>query len=269
MSSSPSTSPAISSSTLPPPRSIKKPRPNLSGRPLSLPRLLETLDTDSLRSVLSNFVSRHPEAEREISALAPRPSVTSTHEVLRQYQQKLQSSFPLGGNPGSDYAYNRVRPALNSLLEALNDFTPQFLPPVESQTATSLSYLDGTTQIIHELPQWERVSNNFAKDSAYEEISRAWGLVLKEAAKRGAGMGVVNGGWDEKIRRHHEQSGGKMTEAMEELRKCVGWMGGNSGSGGSGSAAGSGNANMSERELVRQQLMSGTYAPSGIRTGFW
>ena len=259
----------MSASTLPHPRSIKKLRPNLSGRPLSLPRLLETLDTESLRSVLSTFVSRHPEAEREISSLAPRPSVASTLDVFHRYQHKLRSSFPLGGNPGSDYAYNRVRPALQSLLDALNDFTPQYLPPVESQTAVSLSYLDGATQIIHDLPHWERASNNLAKDNAYEEISRAWVMVLREASKRGAGMGVVNGGWDEKIRRHHEQSGGKMGEAMEELRRCIGWMGGNAPTGGSG-PAGIGSSSMSERELVRQQLMSGTYgAPGGIRTGFW
>lgn len=266
MSSSPSASPSFSSSTLPPPRVIKRARPNLSGRSLALPRLLETLDTTELRSVLKTICERHPELEPEITQLAPRPSVQSTLDVLHQYQDRLKSSFPFGNNPGSEYAYNRVRPAFQALLEALGDFTPQFLPPVQTQATVSLSYLDGVTQIIHDLPNWDTPSNNLAKQNAYEEIARAWAMVLREAGKRGAGMGVANGGWDEKIRRHDEQSGGRMTEAVQELRKSLGWMEGQS----SGASASSANSAMAERELVRQQLLSGTYgAPGGIRTGFW
>lgn len=269
MSSSPPRSPANTTSNLP--RPIKKVRPNLSGRSLSLPRLLETLDTDSLRSVLSTICSRHPEIEHEVTQLAPRPSVSSTLDVLHQYQQKLRAAFPFGGNPASEYAYNRVRPALNALLEALSDFTPQFLPPTQPQASTSLSYLDGVTQIIHELPDWDRASNSMAKENAYEEISRAWAMVFREAGKRGAGMSVLNGGWDEKVRRHHEQSGGKMGEAIEELRTSIGWVSNQDGSGLSTSGnSSSGQSTVSDRELVRQQLFSGTYgAPGGIRTGFW
>ena len=108
-----------------------------------------------------------------------------------------------------------------------------------------------------------------AKVNAYEEIARAWALVLREAGKRGAGMGVLNGGWDEKIRRHDEQSGGKMGEAVEELNKCLSWMAGQQSTHGMGAPSGAATG-LSERELVRQQLFSGTYgAPGGIRTGFW
>ncbi|EEQ28316.1 nuclear envelope protein Cut8 [Microsporum canis CBS 113480] len=190
MSASPSGSPALHPRPLAP-RHLKRPRPNVSGRPLSLPRLMETLDTDALRSVLRSLCDRHPEIASEVMHTAPRPSVSAALEVLSNYQSTLQSSFPLGGNPSSDYAYNRVRQHLTNLLEALNDFTPHFLPPNESQPSTSLSYLDGATDIIHRLPRWTTPQHNIEEYAATEAGTKNWqstnetaGGKLQDALKR-------------------------------------------------------------------------------------
>lgn len=269
MSASPSSSPNITSSTLPSTstsRSIKRPRANLSSSApssLSLSRLLETLSADSLRSVVKSLSDRHPTLTQEITALAPRPSVPSTLQVLKDYQTQFTNSFPLGDNPGSDYAYNRTRPYLTQLLDALNDFTPHFLPPNEPQTATSLSYLDAVTNIIHSLPIWDSSRHNMPKDEAYGAISGAWAAVVREGAKRGGGMLLQYGGWDEKIRNHNHQSGGKMSEAVRALSDGLSWM---------GSSIPSGHVS-EERQNVRQQLFAGTYGMGGtspgIRTGLW
>jgi protein Cut8 len=249
-----STSPAMANARLPAStttRSIKRARPNLTGKPLSVPRLLETLDAKSLRSIVQSLCDRHGSAiQEEIRHLAPRPSVSSTLQVLREYQHTMNASFPIGDNPGSDYSYNRVRQHLITLLDALGDFTPQFLPPVESQSSTSLTYLDGVMNIIHELPRWDSASHNLAKENAYEEIARAWVLVIREAGKRGGGIQLQYGGWDDKLRRHNELAGGKLAEAVNELRQSLGWM-----------AAGRG-PGMDQHESpssIRQQLFSGTY----------
>lgn len=182
--SSPSNSPSVSARHLPSQRQIKRPRAGVVGRPLALPRLLETLDADSLRGVLQSICSRHPAIGAEVENTAPRPSVPSALGVLRQYETNLQSAFPFGGDHTSDYAYNRIRPALLNLLEALADFTPHFLPPNETQANQSLSFLDAATDMIHRLPNWSTFQNNLHKQNAYEEISRAWTLAITEAAKR-------------------------------------------------------------------------------------
>ena len=188
-------------------------------------RLLETLDAKSLRSVIQVISERHGTGlQDEIRQLAPRPSVSSTLQVLRDYQQSMNQAFPLGDDPASDYSYNRVKQQLHNLLDALGDFTPQFLPPIETQSATSLSFLDGATNIIHELPRWNTIAHNLAKEDAYEEISRAWACVVKEASKRGGGIQLQYGGWDEKLRRHNELSGGKLEESVNGLRQSLGWM---------------------------------------------
>lgn len=207
---------------------------------------------------------RHPELSDEVVHTAPRPSVASTLQVLRNYQSTLQSSFPLGGNPASDYAYNRVRQPLTNLLEALSDFTPHFLPPHEQQTSTSLSYLDVATDIVHALPRWSTPQNNLERDAAYDEICRAWILVIKEAAKRGGGIQLQYGGWDQKLAKHNQNSGGKLQAAVHELGSILGWMGGSDAQGHGGPAG------TDPGMSIRDQLLSGTYGlGTPVKVGPW
>lgn len=261
MSTSPS--PSLHQRPLPAQRITKRPRPATSGRPLPLPRLLETLDTDSLRQILQTICQRHPGLGSEIEQTAPRPNVSSALAVLKHYESALQAAFPFGGDPTSDYAYNRVRPALTNLLEALADFTPHFLPPNETQASQSLSFLDSATALIHRLPDWNTFQHRLHKQNAYEEISKAWTLVIQEAAKRAGGIHIQYGGWDQKLTKHNQQSSGKLQEAVDEMSKHLGWMGGQSSSQQYGGRAG-------DLSSVRQELLSGTYGSNlPVRVGPW
>lgn len=257
-----STSPALSNARLPQPLTSsirKRVRADVVGRPLTVSRLLETLDKDSLRSVLSSLIDRNPNLREEVVQLSPRPSVQSTLQVLRHYYNKLMAAFPLDPNPKSDYCYDRVRPQWQALLDALEDFTPHFLPPNETQSSVSLDYIHNVTQIIHDLPEWDRPQYNLAKQNAYEEISRAWVTVLKEAGKRGGGMNLQYNGWEEKLRIHNEKSGGLLKDAYGELMGALGWLR-------------SGHASPSQQQnSIRQQLFSGAYGidQPNLRTGTW
>ncbi len=243
MSISPQSSPAFTPRALV--RPSKKFRANeVSGRPLALPRLLETLDAESLRSVLQTICERHPQIGVEVVSSAPKPSVPAVVEVLSKYQEKLREAFPYGGNTGSDYAYNRVKQQLTELIDALTDFTPHYLPPNENQTTVSLSFLDEATKFIHNLPEWDSQSHKHHKDNAYDEISRAWALVISEGSKRGGGFQLHSAGWDQRLSEHNKQSGGRMHAAVNSLGSNMGWMGG-MGADGPGS--------------IRNQLLSGTY----------
>lgn len=260
MSVSPLSSPSTSSCHLA--RPSKKVRNNeVTGRPLALPRLLETLDSDSLRSVLRTICERHPEIGQEVVVSAPRPSVASALGVLEQYQERLRQAFPFGGNTGSDYAYNRVRVQLSQLIDAITDFVPHYLPPNESQVTISLEFLDAVSNIVHQLPTWESSSHSHHKDNAYDEISRAWAMVISEASKRGGGFQLHNGEWDQKLNKHNEQSGGRMQAAVNALGSNLGWIG----------AGGPSNPNQNnDPTSVRSQLLSGTYGINlPVRVGPW
>lgn len=230
-------------------RTTKRPRTNLAGRPLALPRLLETLSADQMRSVLQEICSRHPAIGTEIMITAPRPSVQSAIGVLQSYQSILNESFPYGDRPSSEYAYNRVRHSLVNLIEALRDYTPHFLPPNEQSTSISLEYLDDATAIIHQLPSWDSYLHNRHKQESYEEITKAWIHVIREGAKKGGGIQLQLGKWDQKLIKHNDISGGKLQDALNELRTNLGWIGGD----------GLGSAQSLTASSVRQELQSGMY----------
>ncbi|ORY69039.1 Cut8 six-helix bundle-domain-containing protein [Pseudomassariella vexata] len=257
MSLSPLSSPATQNRQLATRPSKKIRSTEISGRPLSLPRLLETLDAASLRSVLQQICERQPEIGEEVVKSAPRPTVPSALGVLQEYQDKLQAAFPYGAT-SSDYTYYRVKAPLVALLDALADFTPQYLPPIESQANISLQYLDGATKMIHSLPEWESQSYRHHKENAYDEISRAWALVINEAAKRGGGFILHSGGWDQALAKHNQQSGGRLGTAMSAMASNVGWVGGGPNAG----------AQPAEQNSILNELMSGNYG-SPVRVGPW
>ena len=267
MSTSPSASPSVSNRLLPSAsahRSIKRSRTGATaGRPLPLPRLLQTLSAEEMRQLLQNVCDQHPELQQEIVTKAPRPSIESTLSVLSKYEDDFREAFPLGNRPTSDYSYNRVRQYLLQLIEALRDFTPHFLPPHETQTALSLSYLDAVTNVIHRLPEWDTYQHQRHKNEAYDEIGKAWALVIREAAKRAGGFHLQFGGWDQKLVDHNQKSGGRLEEALNELITSLGFT--QAGAGASPTAGVS-----DERMSIRQQLFSGNFGHElGVGSGRW
>ncbi|KXT17032.1 hypothetical protein AC579_4354 [Pseudocercospora musae] len=258
MSTSPSASPSIPGRALPHARSIKRTRTGAAqGRPLALPRLLETLSADQMRQLLQNVCDQHPELQHEIVTKAPRPSVESTLQVLSKYEDAFRQSFPLGNRPTSDYAYNRVRQHLSQLIDAVREYTPHFLPPHETQDGPSLAYLDSVTDMIHRLPDWDTFQYQRHKNEAYDEIAKAWALVIREAAKRAGGFHLQFGGWDRKLVEHNQRSGGKMEEAVNELKAALGFIQPAS------STATTTPGISEERASIRQQLFGGTYGQPG------
>ncbi|KAL7623096.1 Tethering factor for nuclear proteasome sts1 [Parahypoxylon ruwenzoriense] len=259
MSVSPLNSPAIQSRQLAT-RPSKKIRSNeLAGRPLALPRLLETLNATQLRALLQTICERQPDIGEEVVKSAPRPSVECALQVLKEYQDKLRDAFPYGES-SSDYTYYRVKQPLLALIDALADFTPQYLPPNETSANVSLQYLDGATKIIHSLPEWESQSYRHHKENTYDEISKAWALVINEASKKGAGFVLHSGGWDQILAKHNQQSGGRLQTAMLSMAANVGWVGG-------GQSGGAPNPSASQSSIL-DQLMAGNYG-SPVRVGPW
>ena len=128
---------------------------------------------------------------------------------------------------------------------------------------TALDFLDGATDVVHRLPDWDSYQNAMLKADAYEEICRAWTIVLKEAAKRAGGIHLQYDGWDKKVLRHNEQARGKMQEVVDTLNSILGWAGGSV-------QAQNQTARGDGTHSIRQELLSGTYGSNlGVRVGPW
>jgi protein Cut8 len=214
---------STSPSPLPHYSTIKRSRIDNPGRPLSLSRLLQTMDADALRDMLKKACDNNPSLATEVQKSAPKPTPLTALSVIRDYEKQLEDSFPYGDSKTSPYAYDRVRQPLMALLEALGDFTSSFLQPNETQFGASLQFLDGATSTIHRIPNFENVQHSIPKQNAYEQISKAWCAALREAEKRGGGIQLIHNGWDKKLMRHYEQGGDGLSSAIQELQKITSW----------------------------------------------
>lgn len=255
---SPHSSPAIQNRQLSRPSKKIRSHNELAGRALGLPRLLETLDASQLRTVLQTICERQPEIGEEVVRSAPRPSVACALSVLHEYQDKLREAFPYG-HSSSDYTYYRVKQQLVALLDALSDFISQYLPPYETQASVSLEFLDGATKIVHTLPDWESQAYRYHKENIYDELSRAWALVVNEASKKGAGFVLHSGGWDQILAKHNQESNGRLGAAINAMSSNVSWVGGNANSGSPAAAA---------NPSILDQLMAGNFG-APVRVGPW
>lgn len=258
MSVSPHSSPSIASRQLARPAKRVRAGNDMTGRPLTLPRLLETLDNTQLRTVLGTICERHPDLGREVVNGAPRPTAPSALNVLGAYLERLQAAVPYG-QTSSDYTYYRVRQPLMALTEAISDFTPQFLPPTEQQTNVSLQYLDGVTKLIHGLPDWESQQYRHHKDNAYDELSGAWTAVITEASKRGGGFSLHTSGWYQTLAKHNQQSSGRLGQALSALAN-LGWT--EPAPGVQGNAA-------TDQGSILDQIMNRSYGAAPVRVGLW
>lgn len=255
MSVSPLDSPSSAQRQLARPKKMRR-LPEPQTRSLPLPRLLETLDSTQLRTVLQTICEQRPDIQEEVLNGAPRPTAANSLQVLQSYQQKLAEAMPYG-HSSSDYAYYRVKQPLNALINAIMDFTPQYLPPVEIQTSISLVYLDGVTKIAHAMPNWDSQTYRHHKDHVYDEISKAWTMVISEAAKRGGGFTLHRDGWDQVLAKHNEQAGGRLQPAVNALANHVGWTNSDQ----NGLAGGP-----SGHDSMLNQLLNGSYG-SPVRVG--
>lgn len=71
------------------------------------------------------------------------------------------------------------------------------------------------------------------------------------------------GGWDQKLAKHNENSGGKLQAAVNELGSILGWMNGQEGQNYPNAAG-------AELGSVREQLLSGTYGlGTPVKVGPW
>ncbi|PSR91972.1 Cut8 six-helix bundle-domain-containing protein [Coniella lustricola] len=255
MSVSPQNSPSPAQRQLARPRKMRK-VPEVQTRSLPLPRLLETLDSSQLRAVLQTICEQRPDIQDQVLNGAPRPTAANSLQVLETYQQKLAEAMPYG-HSSSDYAYYRVKQPLAALVDAIMDFTPQYLPPVEHQTSISLMYLDGVTKIAHSMPNWDSQTYRHHKDHVYDEIAKAWTMVISEAAKRGGGFTLHREGWDQVLTKHNEQAGGRLQSAINALSNNIGWTSADQHAAGAGASG---------QDSMLNQLLNGTYG-APVRVG--
>lgn len=196
----------------------------VTSRSLPVSRLVETLDKKALETLVTSLVQARPDLTQQIFSIAPTVTVNTALEALREKLERIYHGLPYKGDQGGDYAFLRVKPAIEDFLASLSDYTSHFLPPNEPQPSNSLAFLDAATMILHRLPNWNNPENNHFKQIAYDRIAEAWVIALQEASKRANGLGLAYGGWQQKLDQHNEMSHGLITPAVNCLKYELKWI---------------------------------------------
>lgn len=189
------------------------------GQPLPTLRVVEVMDKPQLEALVNQLVSLHPELALDINACAQRPSVSSCIVILTQKVEAITAALPYRVDQGSEYAYLRVKPLIEDFLSALSDYTLGFLPPVQTQCTVSLDFLHQATLLLHKLPSFTRLSNNYFRDIAYEQLAHTWCMCLRELISASSAMLGLVGNWEAVVKQHNELSDGKLTAVVELFRE--------------------------------------------------
>ena len=174
--------------------------------------IVSSSTTEKINATIKRLSASYPDAANRISGHRADLSDANTLEA------NIEATLKFVTNDGVNKLDHIVITAGAPAHGALADFTPHFLPPQETQATLSLGYLDAVTNMIHRLPDWDTFQHQRHKNDAYDDISKAWALVIKEAAKRAGGFHLSFGGWDQKLVEHNVKSNGKLEEAVNELR---------------------------------------------------
>ncbi|OZJ05182.1 hypothetical protein BZG36_02203 [Bifiguratus adelaidae] len=207
---------------------VKKIRRDQS-KAFPISKLLATMDKQELLTLLNNLIDTHPDLQSEIEASIPRPTLQSVTSVIVGLEKKMNDSFPYSkSGPGKDnYSFNRVRPALAELVEAILSYATHFTSSEEFPT-TTFSFLHVATTVAHRLPEWDTPSNNEMKRELYQKLAHFWRAAIQDAASKLSegkiyGQQVV-GEWARNLAHHNNESQNAFAAAVEEFTNSLGWI---------------------------------------------
>lgn len=195
----------------------------VSSRPLSVARLIESMDKTGLESLISTLCYNHPELTHEVAGLAPKVSINSALVTLNKKLDAVFLALPYKGDQQGDYAYLRVKSLLEDLLATMSDYIAHFLPPNEPQISNTLAFLDGATSLLHKVPVWSNPGNNYLKNAMYDEVAQAWTLALAEAAQMSNGLGLAFRMWEQKLEQHDDLANNRLGQALTYMRQAMTW----------------------------------------------
>ncbi|KAG9067946.1 Tethering factor for nuclear proteasome sts1 [Linnemannia hyalina] len=192
-------------------------------------KLIGTLTNAQLINLVNTLVDSHPSLAEDISNLVPRPTIGSVQPYLAALETKMQESFPYTkwGPSHDDYSFNRVKPALDELIENLVDYTNHFTSPPEFPT-TSFSFLHIATEFCHRLPNWDNPANNEHKSNLYKSLADFWIKAIQDASSK-LEEGKIYGQmtvqeWAKNLEQHNNTSQGMFSSAIEEFKTKLGWI---------------------------------------------
>ncbi|CAG8478262.1 9185_t:CDS:2 [Ambispora gerdemannii] len=192
-------------------------------------KLLATLDKPQLLTLINNLVDTHPHLQSEIASNIPRPTIQSVTSTLNGLEKRLQESFPYTkwGPKEDDYSFNRVKPAIVEMKNAILDYAAHFTSPEEFPT-TTFTFLHLATSYAQRLPNWGNNLHNELKRDLLTKLADDWKKAINSASSKVSegkiyGQLVVSE-WAKNLAQHNNDTNGNFQEAFDTFVEKFGWI---------------------------------------------
>lgn len=153
--------------------------PIIKGEKLPVTRMIESLNHENVVNLLTELVKVHPEITKTINDIQPKISIEESIKLISNKFQMIKNNLPYKEEL-NDYSYLRIKPYLNEFLNCLSDFILNYLPPIENNFINSLTFIDFSTNLIIELPDFKNKEFEYIKSKCFEQISNTWLIILNE-----------------------------------------------------------------------------------------
>ncbi|KAJ3241433.1 Tethering factor for nuclear proteasome sts1 [Chytriomyces hyalinus] len=190
---------------------LNHPVTNSEERAMPLAKILETLDKESLLTLIKSLVANNQPLAVHVASLLPRPSLESAKHHLQTAITQLESSYPYaskGVDRSSDYAFGRCRKALVSFLDTLSLYLTHFTEPcsyppnlTHEYPSDSFAFLQCAASLLSSIPRFTSPQRNHdTLDEGWRTIARAYRIAIQECCRRMSQEGrvfpaSVVGGW--------------------------------------------------------------------------
>ncbi|KAJ2723524.1 Tethering factor for nuclear proteasome sts1 [Coemansia sp. Benny D115] len=168
---------------------------------VSLDKLIEPLEERGLRLLLETLISQNPQLASQVRQLVPKPTISSACSQLVRLERRLQAAFPYNksGPVSDDYAYHRVRPALEELRDTivmyLDHFTHYGLASNRDETGAGkqsnvlahpaewFDLLAQATDVAVRMPKWDKAEYNNIRRDTLRQLADGWTRAIMATAR--------------------------------------------------------------------------------------
>lgn len=169
--------------------------PKIIGQPLPTSRLIESLDKTHLEKLLHSLIDIHPELNKTIQKITPKPSLENLLLILQDKHAQLIDHLPYKCSETSDYSYLRIKPYLQEFLSCLEDYVLYYLPSnnyseTKHKLIQSLKFIDEATSTIHKLPNFTNSEYQYMRNLTYEQLINCWLILVNQETNCDTGNGL-------------------------------------------------------------------------------
>ncbi|KAG7810804.1 hypothetical protein KL921_002432 [Ogataea angusta] len=202
----------------------KQRKPQVLGQKLSVSRIIETLDQESLQNLISNLVSEHPEVAPTLLKISPQVTIEDSLMVLEQKLERVLQNMPYRVDASSDYSFLRVKSHVEDFFQTLSDYTLNFLPPIESDLTIPLMFLmKFLAKCFPRLPKFHAVEYRYYHSLTVDKFNTILDDILVQflSEKKHNIILAINQDWLSDFRKISELNDNKFSSVYERLKQEI------------------------------------------------